>query len=200
MGSANRQGGRVTTMVSRICENCRSKFSITIHDSKRIGKRYRRFCSRRCSKLGALNPRWKGSDVTPEAGRHRARRRYVTVGPCRICGNPKAERHHKDGNTLNNDPDNIDIVCRRCHMGEDGRLEKLSEMGKQIAATSRMISIRNRKARTHCHKGHEYTSGNTKIDSLGHRQCRTCMRVNAYKYWMTHRQEILSRQKARRSA
>ena len=30
--------------------------------------------------------------------------------------------HHKDGNTLNNNGDNVTILCRRCHMRIDGRL------------------------------------------------------------------------------
>lgn len=32
--------------------------------------------------------------------------------------------------------------------------------------------------RTHCSQGHEYTTGNTRLDRYGHRHCRTCS--NAY--------------------
>jgi len=36
----------------------------------------------------------------------------------------KAERHHKDDNTHNNAPENIQALCRKCHMLLDGRLKR----------------------------------------------------------------------------
>jgi len=71
---------------------------------------------------GAAHWNWKGDNVErPAAGRLRALRLYPHLPPCQ-CGG-KSERHHKDGNTLNNAPDNIEFKCRRCHMRDDGRLE-----------------------------------------------------------------------------
>ena len=78
-----------------------------------IAKRVRR---------GPLNNQWKGEAASRETGRQRAKRLYPSIGPCTQCGDPKSERHHLDDNTLNNDPSNISILCRRCHMLSDGRI------------------------------------------------------------------------------
>ena len=42
--------------------------------------------------------------------------------PCVKC-RAKGERHHVDGNPLNNVPENIAWLCRHHHMELDGRLE-----------------------------------------------------------------------------
>lgn len=77
------------------------------------------------TKRGALNPNWKGDSAKPQSGRARAARIYKDIGSCVNCGNPKSQRHHIDRNTLNNNPDNIKILCGYCHLLEDGRLEAL---------------------------------------------------------------------------
>ncbi len=43
---------------------------------------------------------------------------------CEKCSSPAKDRHHKDGNTSNNDESNIMVLCRKCHMLEDGRLTR----------------------------------------------------------------------------
>lgn len=83
-------------------------------------------------KSGELHPNWKGDNITVKSGRQRAERMYKNIGACSICGNPKAERHHKDDNTANNDVSNIEILCRRCHMEKDGRLQKFAQIHKLI--------------------------------------------------------------------
>ena len=96
----------------------------------------------RKSKLGPLNPMWKGDDVSPDVSRERARRMYKTpIGK---------EIHHIDGNPYNNEPENIDFVTRQKHMKKDGRLEKLidrNKRGHSQEARSRMSA--NRKGRKH---------------------------------------------------
>ena len=79
----------------------------------------------RVSIAGDLNPNWLGDSVSARGGRTRALRFYRCIGPCIRCGADKAERHHKDGNTANNEPKNIEALCRRCHMKEDGRLDSV---------------------------------------------------------------------------
>jgi hypothetical protein len=71
-------------------------------------------------------PRRLNPDADPvERGRYEARKLYALGGPCQRCSAaPAVDRHHKDGNTRNNSPDNIALLCRRCHMTEDGRLER----------------------------------------------------------------------------
>lgn len=74
--------------------------------------------------------RWQGDQVSPDGGRIRARKMY-DLGPCERCGKPATDRHHKNGNTANNHRANIEILCRRCHMVVDGRLEALVAMARQ---------------------------------------------------------------------
>lgn len=58
---------------------------------------------------------WLGDDVRRIEGRKRAERRFPAV-ECSVCGGKPAERHHIDRNPLNNDPGNIAILCRPCHV------------------------------------------------------------------------------------
>lgn len=76
---------------------------------------------------GQGNPNWKGDNVRKEQGRSRARKLY-DLGICEQCGVPASDRHHKDGNTLNNTRSNIAMLCRRCHMKVDGRLDSFKKM------------------------------------------------------------------------
>ena len=145
---------------------------------------------------------WKGNDAGVDAGRVRARNLY-NLGPCERCGEPATDRHHVDGNTLNNEPDNVQIFCRRCHMIVDGRIELLPTVGVPRKPAEISICVDCgveyrplRKGRcircaayfyrhgsprplnipkiTHCPRGHEYTSANTRIDKKGCKNCRAC--------------------------
>lgn len=53
---------------------------------------------------------------------HRIAQTLYPLGPCVACGVPATDRHHISGDTDDNQPDNIAILCRRCHMQADGRL------------------------------------------------------------------------------
>ena len=62
------------------------------------------------------NPNWKGENAAIGTGRDRALRWYKA---------PKGyDRHHKDGNPLNNSQENILIATRKEHMLTDGRANK----------------------------------------------------------------------------
>ena len=74
---------------------------------------------------GERNGQWTGDAASWNAGHLRALRLYPDPGPCAKCGRKPAERHHKDGTHANNDPSNIEFLCRRCHMEADGRLDLL---------------------------------------------------------------------------
>jgi len=68
---------------------------------------------------------WKGDAADPDTGRDRARRWFPLPTVCCECEvAPATERHHLDGNPLNN-TNNVLPVCRRCHMRLDGRLETM---------------------------------------------------------------------------
>lgn len=109
------------------CLHCGGAFSLYLRPSRTPP----RFCSLNCSnnwpphilactKYGDENARWLGDKAKPQSGRKRAAKRFSPVR-CEDCGKKKAERHHIDGNTLNNDPSNIKFLCKSCHQIEDGR-------------------------------------------------------------------------------
>ena len=74
---------------------------------------------------GDLNVNWKGDNVVANSGRNRTIKRFK-IDKCEICSKQAIDRHHKDGNTLNYKKDNIQFLCRRCHMIIDGRLKKFN--------------------------------------------------------------------------
>lgn len=94
-----------------------AKSHSTTTDKKRQANRKHGF------KPGCLHPDWKGDRVGKDAGRTRARKAFPVLGKCEECGKDATERHHKDGSTANNEPSNIALLCRSCHMKRDGRLE-----------------------------------------------------------------------------
>jgi len=81
---------------------------------------------------GEGNPSWgKLTGSARGTGHDRALRRFE-LGICEEChAAPAVDRHHLDDNTLNNEPENVKRLCRRCHMILDGRLAKLAEMGRR---------------------------------------------------------------------
>lgn len=64
---------------------------------------------------GENHPNWKGDDAARQTGRSRALN-WFPPKPCELCGEAKAERHHRDENTLNNAAENIQFLCRPCHL------------------------------------------------------------------------------------
>lgn len=69
----------------------------------------------RPERRGELHPMWKGSAATAQSGRDRAVNLFPDREPCEKCGAVNAERHHIDGNTLNNCRGNIAFLCRPHH-------------------------------------------------------------------------------------
>ena len=72
--------------------------------------------------------RWQ-LGASASAGRKRAGHRF-SLGPCQSCGQPATDRHHIDGNTFNNAPENVAKLCRRCHMIADGRAESFPQRAR----------------------------------------------------------------------
>lgn len=107
---------------------------------------------------GAANGKWRGDNIKMHSGHVRAQRLYPDIGPCTKCGAQKAERHHKDGNTANNDWSNIEVLCRKCHMLTDGRRPP-SKLDKD-----------------NCARGHPYEGANFTISNRGWRVCYICHR------------------------
>ncbi len=115
--------------------------------------------------------------LSVKTGRSRAIRMYPKIGPCEVCGSPKSERHHRDENTLNNAPDNIAILCRRCHTLAHGKtvLPHVQEMGRTAAAAKK-------KAKTHCPQGHSYSGDNLYTYADGRRSCKICALDAKHRY------------------
>lgn len=66
-------------------------------------------------------------------GRYRARvARPVQVCEYSGCTATGMDRHHIDGNPLNNDPSNIAVHCRRHHMVVDGRLDAAAARAPEV--------------------------------------------------------------------
>jgi hypothetical protein len=83
-------------------------------------------------KIGLANSRenngmWKGNNVISGHGRAIS---WFKLKPCEICGNSNSEHHHKDSNSFNNSPENIQFLCRKHHMIIDKRAFKRNEKGR----------------------------------------------------------------------
>lgn len=91
------------------------------HTPERIARRV---------KYGADHPHWVGDKAQVKSGRTRAGRMFPAKPQCESCGEigKRIDRHHVDGDTLNNTPENIQFLCRRCHMTADGRINRMSEV------------------------------------------------------------------------
>lgn len=77
----------------------------------------RKFCNRVCM---ALNFDKRPIMARPSyATAHHHSRKMVAPGPCARCQAANAiDVHHKDENWRNNDPTNLERLCRSCHLKE----------------------------------------------------------------------------------
>lgn len=118
----------------KVCERCGRSYRRADLPSRQSNRHWlrRKFCSAECQEAdlaeraremrGEKSPVWKGDKATAQAGRKRAREMYPDVQPCEVCGVEKTDRHHRDGNTLNNEPSNIAWLCRKHHIGVEDRM------------------------------------------------------------------------------
>ncbi len=117
---------------ARIQVTCASCGKDYMEKVSRIANAKRHFCSHRCHSNAMRildgNHKWKTDVTRKETGRRRCRDVFPNQS-CEVCGH-KAERHHRDGNTLNNASDNIAFLCRKHHMESDGRLQKLIDRNR----------------------------------------------------------------------
>ena len=93
----------------------RKRFSSGVLESLLAFSR-RKYCDRRCM-AEAFDQR-HGADVGWSTAHYHARK-IVPKGPCNRCGKPDAlDVHHLDGNHQNNSPENLERICRSCHIRE----------------------------------------------------------------------------------
>ena len=116
----------------RYCEECGKKLErkrlpngdleYLIHFNRR------KFCNQRC--MGVNFDKRHSADVGWSAA-HSVARSIVPKGPCNRCAKPMArDVHHKDGNHLNNAPENLERICRGCHKREHRPRGSCSLCGK----------------------------------------------------------------------
>lgn len=93
----------------------------------------------RQKKLGDKNHRWRGDAASPNAGRQRANKLFSSAGRlCAFCGaSSNLHRHHRDGNPLNNQESNIEIICARCHQHEHHLGRRLTVKWSKVCAVVR---------------------------------------------------------------
>lgn len=86
--------------------------------------------SKLCAALlrGEQSHSWRGDAAGDSAKRSRARKRY-RLGKCNRCESPAVHRHHKDRNISNNSPENIEPLCRRCHLREHAEDRRIGQRG-----------------------------------------------------------------------
>jgi len=101
----------------RFCEHCGTKL-----ERKRLPNgdleylvhfNRRKYCDQVC--MGRAFDQRHSAEVGWSTAHYHARK-MVPIGCCSRCAKPDAsDVHHKDGNHLNNSPDNLERICRSCH-------------------------------------------------------------------------------------
>ena len=88
----------------------------------------RKFCDRHC--MAAAFDQRHSPEVGSSTARYHARK-IVPNGCCNRCGKPNAsDVHHRDGNHLNNSPENLERICRSCHVREHKQRGSCTICGK----------------------------------------------------------------------
>lgn len=102
-------------LAPKYCLFCKQSLQRRLENSGKLETIYkftrRKFCSLRCKAKGRYYPPL----TNPESSRQQARRRKG-AGSCEKCNSAiHIDVHHKDGNPLNNNPENLMWLCRSCH-------------------------------------------------------------------------------------
>ena len=88
--------------------------SVTVKQSLVRMDLYERWGAARGRSVSAPLPRRSTFKDSEQGWRTRARN-ACPPGPCVACGFQKAEINHRDGNIRNDDPSNLERLCRLCH-------------------------------------------------------------------------------------
>jgi hypothetical protein len=75
-------------------------------------------------------------------------------------------------------PDGLDLdhLCRNRACGNPDHLEPVPKRTNILRGQG--LAAKNAR-KTHCKHGHEFTTENTRITPIGHRECRTCAKAHA---------------------
>ena len=97
--------------MTKECLYCKKEFFLNRKDKK--------YCSRRCKQTASVCRIW-GSNMNSYRRRYNKGRKFVKRIKCEICGFIpihicQLDLDHIDGNHLNNDISNLQILCANCH-------------------------------------------------------------------------------------
>lgn len=98
---------------------------------------------RRIAKRGPANANWRGSNITPDESRWRARQ-MIAPGPCAVCGEPGKHVHHRDGDPMNNAPENLVRLCPKHHRREHARMRREARLSLQVQLMSTKPEVSER--------------------------------------------------------
>ena len=104
----------------KYCEYCntkleRKRFPCGDIECLNVFKK-RKYCNQKCMQKAYVQKRDLTKQRTARNGRYIAQQ-VKGNGNCEICGNEYSiDVHHKDQNTSNNIPENLQRLCRSCHM------------------------------------------------------------------------------------
>ena len=82
------------------------------------------------SKLNGNNPNWKGNKVSQRSVHDWIKRRSPKPDKCQDCGKVGWVDLANISQEYKRDVDDYKWICRKCHMTEDGRLNKFINMAK----------------------------------------------------------------------
>lgn len=107
----------------KYCEYCgklmhRVRFSSGRLEDLSAFKR-RKYCNRECMKRAYIKLKTEAGWTTAHGSARKVNEliKDGNTDTCEICGKVgKVDVHHKDENPQNNDPSNLKVLCRSCHM------------------------------------------------------------------------------------
>ena len=104
------------------------------------------------ARLGKLNPKWVGDDVSYNALHHWVRRHLPEPELCQKCNLVKPYDLANVTGNYTRDFENWQYLCRKCHMTTDNRLKRWMK-GKKVYDEKRRAEILKRRCNL-CHEGH----------------------------------------------
>ncbi len=131
-------------------------------------------------RLGYKNPMWKGDKVSYGSLHEWIKYHKPKPKLCKRCEiNEPHDLANVSGKYLR-DINDFEWICRKCHMKDDGRLIKISILGKENWKKSSRILAEKRKLKTYCKRGHELIPDNIRVNERGHRMCKVCQSITGH--------------------